>query len=102
MGLLDILNAWKTVKTDIENGAYLQAWEDTIPAQQGMIDFGKSLGFKAAPGDAATADEIEATMQECVDCCKKDKTKMAVGAFDWKTLVMQIIAALLEAWKNKP
>lgn len=103
MGTLDdILTAWNKVKADIAAGSYLQAYEDTLDAQRAVLEFGKSLGFKAGPDDEAKSDDIEATVQECADLCKQDKGKMAAGAFDWKGLLQQLLVGFLTWWSNRP
>lgn len=103
MGTLDdILTAWNKVKTDIAAGNYLQAYEDTLDAQRSVLEFGKSLGFKATADAESKSAEIEDTVQECIDTCKADKKMMAAGAFDWKGLLQQLLVGFLTWWTNRP
>ena len=98
MSFLDILASYKTVRDDIAAGEFLKAWEDTIPVQQGLIELGRSLGFKAQPQDQATCDEITQTAHECVNLCQTAPNMATAGAIDWKSLVLALVQALLEAW----
>jgi len=104
MNLLDILSSYKQVRNDIVAGSFLKAWEDTIPLQQGLIDLGKSIGFKATAEDAATRADITSVAESCVALCEADKGKTAaLGSFDWKSFVAALVQALLAAWKqNNP
>lgn len=106
MGTLDdILTAWTKVKADIALGTaegYLQAYEDTLDAQRAFIEFAKSVAFKAGPDDAKVQDEIEKTIKDCADMCKADKKKAAVGSFDWKGLLSQLLLAFLSWWSTRP
>lgn len=101
MELLNILSQYKAVRDALKAGEYLGAWEATIPVQQSMIALGRNLGFKSTAKEAKTRDEIEAVAGEC---CELVETASAthegtMGAFDWRTALMKILAALFEAWK---
>lgn len=69
MSLSEILTQCNLIKTDISNGQFLKAWEDSLVLQQAVIDLGKSVGFHAAPGDETTAIEIKSCLDQCVVLC---------------------------------
>ena len=73
--LLEILEKAKAVRDDIKAGEFVKAWEDTLPIQQAMCDLAHSVGFKSAPGDEATAKEIQSTLEEARDLAMTSQPK---------------------------
>lgn len=101
MELLTILAQYKVIRDALKAGEYVGAWRATLPVQESMCTLAESVGFKSTAKEAKTRDEIEAIAGEC---CELVETASAthegtMGAFDWRTALMKILAALFEAWK---
>lgn len=98
--LSDVLTAAVAVKTHLSAGEPVAAWESTLPLQQFAIDAARAVGFKAAPTDAATKQQINACLCECELLCKTPPTmtKSAVGAIgdgSIMKLILQLVMTLL-------
>lgn len=87
MDLSGILAQCKTIRDDLAAGKPVTAWKDTITLQLALIDLGYDVGFKAGPGDEATAKEVKGCLDEiCVLCehppvCSEPVGKLGDGKF---------------------
>lgn len=75
MGLLQILDQAKKVRTEAEAGNYMEAWRQTLPLQEELIQLGQNVGFKAGPDDEEAADAIKCELEKAVECCDKAAPK---------------------------
>lgn len=101
MELLTILAQYKVIRDALKAGEYVGAWRATLPVQESMCTLAESVGFKSNAKEAKTRTEIEAIAGECCELCETASAthEGMTGAFDWKTALMKILAALFEAWK---
>lgn len=91
MELIDILGQLKAIRTDLSGGQFIQAWQDTLPLQQSLIDLAKNIGFKAGPGDEATAKEIKAVLDECCQLAASPPKGAEFGKLGDGKLLAQLI-----------
>lgn len=81
MGLLDMLTQVRQMKADIQAGRYVDAWEHSLPFQQGLIDIARASGVKGSPDDAQEKFESEQTKADIKACCEECVAELsAVGA----------------------
>lgn len=101
MELLNILAQYRVIRDALKAKKYIAAWRGLIAVQEAMCTLAESVGFQATAEESKARAEIQTIAAECCELAETASAthEAAVGAFDWRSLVVKLLQALFEAWK---